>query len=882
MFQLKTITMKKFILLITTMVISIITVAQDVEIYSYQGIVEWNLQNPPPCLKNKKIILHDGAILRVTDLTLEMSSNKAIELKENSQLIIDNTTITLDLTTGNMWTGIRFAHGGLGFPDKPGFVRIQNNSSIEFAETVFRYKTHVGGGVLATNSRFMQNGRVMEMVNHTYTSGHNFCRFVDCDFYNTSCHGTEHEYFLFNNVNNVNFLGCTFRNGCPGVRRAIKATNSGIIIGESNQRRSLFSGFPGDASGQEYAIDITNQTSNQTKKVKITNCDFQSSSFENILYETNQNAIRLKGCANPEVYSNTIALRSDGTNDKYGIFLDGCTGFVVEDNEITATGQSGTPIYTYGIVVVNSGEQTNMLYRNRLDNLAWGIQARGRNRGPGSSVYPAQGLKFFCNEFNSFNTAYYMAAVDCNDPDPSFGVSKWQQGAIIGAYGSPCFNSLATRQLPSNSIFDFRNDHYTPGTWDIQYMLPSGPLGSYAINYYSTSIFPDEDPNTTIQDPHCESRLPCIGINCPVLAFPLTIDGYFQSHSTLRMQLSGLVNNGDHSHLLSLVEGVNPENLSTVYEALMTSVPSHDILTIVCANELFSAAMIRNILVENSYGIKSWSIREALEQRDDQLTTRMMEDIFDAASGMSEYEELMYEIDYMNQEYLYVMNRSIDALISRDSIPMDSVKMYLDSIGDMISHIRLIHIAFEEDDIAGAGDYYDSFEMIAGDMAELEYYGMLYEYVLLDIYTNHAGDFSQMEATQVDLLYNLMGTNTYAAEIAKFLLNAYGGYEWTPGHCDTSQNPPRKGQAWETNSSDRPELLIYPNPATNLLNVVISGMEVTNADVEIMDISGKLIAKERISAEIGQIDVSLLKPGFYILRMNVKGTVLSKPLIISK
>ena len=872
--------MKKFILLITIMVISILAGAQFV-VTSHQTVT-WNPQNPPPSSVEDGIEIHEGATLYIDGCTLEIkggSNPKSIILRKNARLYIENSVIK---GKDGLWAGIQFSHPSIQPPDVPGYVQI-SNSVISNTSIVF-HSTQPGGGVLAANTAFENNAKIMQMQYHIYSTGRNICRFVNCDFYTQGCMGNNViTFFDYLNVDNVNFVGCTFRNGCSITKHAIKADNTRITIDQSNQRRGLFSGFPGDESGQFYAIDITNNPSDQTKKVKITHCDFEDSYFENHHYPTNQNAILLKGCANPEVYSNNIALRSDGTNDKYGIFLEDCTGFVVEDNEISATAQQGAnPINTYGIVVKNSGNQTNLLYRNRLDNLAWGIQARERNRGLGNFDDPAQGLKFFCNEFNSFNTAYYMAAVDCNNPDPYFGVSKWQQGAIIGAHGSPCFNSLAPRQLPSDSTFDFRNDHYTPGTWDIQYMLPSGALGNYEINYTSDNIEIEYDPNTTAQDPHCESRLPCIGINCPVLAFPLTIDGYFQSHSTLRMQLSGMVNNGDHSHLLSLVEGVNQENLSTVYEALMTSVPSHDILTIVCANELFSAAMIRNILVENSYGIKSWSVREALEQRDDQLTARMMEDIFDAASGLSEYEELMYEIDYMNQEYLYVMNRSIDALISRDSIPMDSVKMYLDSIGDMISYIRLIHIAFEEDDIAGAGDYYEAFEMIAGDMAELEYYGMLYEYVLLDIYTNHAGDFSQMEATQIDLLYNLMGTNTYAAAIAKYLLTAYDGYEWTPGHCDTSQNPPRKGQAWETNSSDRPELLIYPNPATNLLNIVISGVEVTTADVEIMDISGKLIAKERISSEIGQIDVSLLKPGFYILRMNVKGTVLSKPLIISK
>lgn len=82
-------------------------------------------------------------------------------------------------------------------------------------------------------------------------------------------------------------------------------------------------------------------------------------------------------------------------------------------------------------------------------------------------------------------------------------------------------------------------------------------------------------------------------------------------------------------------------------------------------------------------------------------------------------------------------------------------------------------------------------------------------------------------------------------------------------------------------TSNEPQLLLYPNPATDRLNVEISGVEFTSGHFVISDISGKFIIKGKIESETDQINLSLLKPGFYILRVDVSEIVLSKPIIIS-
>ena len=64
---------------------------------------------------------------------------------------------------------------------------------------------------------------------------------------------------------------------------------------------------------------------------------------------------------------------------------------------------------------------------------------------------------------------------------------------------------------------------------------------------------------------------------------------------------------------------------------------------------------------------------------------------------------------------------------------------------------------------------------------------------------------------------------------------------------------------WEYNIS------IYPNPVTTSLNLSSTG--VTDFEVSIMDITGKVIKSDRMLAQSFTIDVSDLSSGVYMLRL---------------
>lgn len=76
----------------------------------------------------------------------------------------------------------------------------------------------------------------------------------------------------------------------------------------------------------------------------------------------------------------------------------------------------------------------------------------------------------------------------------------------------------------------------------------------------------------------------------------------------------------------------------------------------------------------------------------------------------------------------------------------------------------------------------------------------------------------------------------------------------------------------ELNASN---VLVYPNPAKDAVNVSIDGVSIDNATIELYDAIGKLVTSEKVNTSVTTISVSHLAKGMYTIRimMNGKQTV---------
>ncbi|OIP01782.1 MAG: hypothetical protein AUJ98_03145 [Bacteroidetes bacterium CG2_30_33_31] len=259
-----------------------------------------------------------------------------------------------------------------------------------------------------------------------------------------------------------------------------------------------------------------------------------------------------------------------------------------------------------------------------------------------------------------------------------------------------------------------------------------------------------------------------------------------------------------------------------------------------------------------------------------------MDNIYAAAENISEYEVLLMDIEAINQEYTNLMNQSIGALESRDSIPLDSVKLYLEAFNDLWSNIRLIYFALEENNFTYSQQRFENLGNISDETNEISDYSTLYNNVLVDIYTNHEGDFYQMNESQKNDLYDIFTNGTYAAGIAKYLLMKYDDLEWAPNYCEGGNSDERRAKPEIISETTNQIITIYPNPANDRLNIVITDELITPTEISILDLSGRIVKILIIKSQNSQINISDLSEGIYFVRFYVNDEITTQKLVITK
>lgn len=77
------------------------------------------------------------------------------------------------------------------------------------------------------------------------------------------------------------------------------------------------------------------------------------------------------------------------------------------------------------------------------------------------------------------------------------------------------------------------------------------------------------------------------------------------------------------------------------------------------------------------------------------------------------------------------------------------------------------------------------------------------------------------------------------------------------------------------------KLLLYPNPTTGALNIVLPFATSNNDRIDILDVRGKIVSTQNIPVRSKQIaiDARLLASGMYIVRYNSNDKVLTQSFI---
>ncbi|MFH1004590.1 MAG: NosD domain-containing protein, partial [Bacteroidota bacterium] len=407
----------------------------------------------------RDIIVNSGATLTLT-CHLEMPSQAKIIIMPGGKLILDGGTITS--ACGGSWRGIE-VWGNSDKSQTPyrqnnkllqyqGIVELKNGAIIENADEAIcaikkptdkfhDYDWSKTGGIIRANNAIFRNNKNgvwlggyhnfkpannAPLINNSYI--HN-CTFEITDAYNTNI-GMPYEFIGLYEVEGISIKGNTFQNTNTTMDRfskgrGIMSYDASFITDEYCTSYSYFpppkhcvSSKPNTFKNLLQAIYA--QNINTTKTAIINN-----NIFENNIY-----GIILSSVHYASILSNKLIISPDVSNI-VGIYLDGCTGYRVEENTIN----NGV----YGIIVNNSGKSNNLIYKNNFTDNLISAQAQGYNgfNGPskrgGEEWEWERGLVFKCNHYGSVSADLAVTS----------GEIKYTQGYCSSDITTPAGNTFS-------------------------------------------------------------------------------------------------------------------------------------------------------------------------------------------------------------------------------------------------------------------------------------------------------------------------------------------------------------------------------------------------------------------------------------------------------
>jgi hypothetical protein len=473
-----------------------------------------------------------------------------------------------------------------------------------------------GGFVFATSCTFLNNMRSMVFNDYVPSSSlngnyANLCNFsVNAALLNSSI--TPGNFVtLHSHVNLFAIKGSSFYNSYQtNIDTGICSTNSTYTVDINGSTRSTFTSLV-------YGIYATN-TSGNTATIWCKNSTFLNNNYGIYLGYVN-NAIMESDTF--KLYITTCLIKCVKPNS-YGIYLDNCTGYYVQDNDFTRYSINPTN-HLYGVLVNNSGPHVNGIFRNTFDHLYEGSQAQYINYYyPGGGVANGAGLLYLCNIFASgtiSNADIYVPAYNstanvggtCSSCTVTAGI-EYNQGAS-GAGSGP--NRVTADNQFSHTAG--ANDFFieAPGTGTVNpYTYPSNylfycPAGTGTAtcisSTYTSSVYKPYNTNTSSSQlilstvtltavPTCTAGGTghrTANIN-PITQALSDAAGAKQVYDSLR----ALVDAGSTSGLLNLVSGNN--NAQAVYNSLNAAAPyiSDDVLKAYLKSN-YPTSDIRQILI---------------------------------------------------------------------------------------------------------------------------------------------------------------------------------------------------------------------------------------------------------------------------------------------
>lgn len=857
-----------------------------------------------------------GNVIIAEDVTL---SGINWYFNENKNLTV-NSGVTAEISNFNLegcsgkWKGIEV----LSINDVPGVLEIENGTikeayiGIATEDSSPNYTVDgaiylpvpgevIAGQISASNVSFENNLRAVQVAD-AISENENQNTFVNCEFTVSDALyfqlGTEmfdfsiaaerfNSHVRFDHVSGYNFFGCSFLNdlsdasyfpqGWSQRGTGVQLWDSKIVIDkvpDLPESESRFRGF-------RFGISEF-----------VTNDPWNGFRVLNSRFDNNQIGLVMQGVCFHDVIGNqfNIGPNSSGGNlvlpeilqnavvDYEGLFqLDGAF-YIIAENDFQAIDAPVGDNFFIGARIRDTDARDNEIYHNSFADLTRGCQAEGDNSGNGQ--WANFGLRFVCNDFDNCLSDITVTEFDGLDIAQ---VSIEQFGLEHDSNGAPVLfsdvASLAEDGLVAANTF---SQIGIPDQDDFGHFFSYADLLTYWCGQGTECPSEELVLNVIAYTPLNENS----GNDCEPVSGVIVegVSQYFESVPTVwednsdanddvigvnEYLLASLIDGGDTDDLIDDVDFAWVEDTWAMRQELLSKSPylSESVLKAVATNTItFPHPVALEIFIANPDVLRKASFIEYLKTKPDPMPQYMI-DLLLASRDQSTLRTMIHRnlmtANAVKSQYNALFNR----IWRRDySLNIASIQSSKD-LRTARDYYAIIDSKLAAGSFVEAEDLYlimpDSVDMTGRDLSNYDSY---IDWIDLQIDQDDWKDAEHITAAEWTALEDLASTQWMyrsGQNALAFLMKHTDYHHIIPA---VRNHIIQRSERMDSGAEDS-ELKVYPNPASQLLNVELPPSQGAFT-LEIMDITGKVVLAlpSSTSTKFHTLDVSHLKSGMYFIR----------------
>ena len=807
-----------------------------------------------------------GKVVTIRNMTIQFAPGAKLIIEEGDgvlnggRLNLDNTRLTVDTrcTNDELWEGVEVWGNAMlvqGTPtgnSQQGRLFITGNSVIEHAKkgvvlsafnnSTGTYITSKGGGVLrATGTTFRNNQRDIVFWNYQSPNGTvNFsyvtnCRFILDDVLKSGVVPINH--VELRGVRGVTLRGNDFKHINAEYHRVgngVFATNSTFTVaaGCTSGTIPCTSFDPNTFENLNMGIQATNSSS------------ILSFNVDRNVFINNNVGIRANATSLASITRNTFKVFETPRYKTGGVYLFKSTKYVVEENNFgiaNTTALSGAK--AYGLVINNSGPESNLVYRNTFEDLYIGGQSEDTNAN--TQIGNATGLVWKCNTFRDISQ---------HDLTVIKGNIAYNQG-----YMDPS-NAITANQKAANNQFSLQfedptiaHDFLLAGAEAINYVYTQGAMT--VPDSYTTSLMTVQQSNANGNPVNfdyvtgCPSRIgkTKIQLNADLVVFQNKVNQNTSilntgTLATLQSTLN-LTNAGNKKNQLLAKSPYLSDEVLIAY--MLQSPPNGHLQQVLNANSPLSQAVLDVLMTRN-------------------LPNGVLNNILSNQTSAPSVRAVLQQDTWYNEANLY---RTIDDLLREVILDTDTTRTLDDAVTilaprqEKVYQEMLVNLKITRNELLDATNL----------LTTISGYGRTQELNEVQINMKASSDptcYLMNSLTDQQLLQDIAADTLFCvcSERAKALLCDIipmdDSYDFLEDENSLAKSSMFTAVTSESPSIDDWQVVLYPN--TTNANITIMNNELSDLNIAVYDVLGSLQATFRSIENASTIDLSSFKNGVYL------------------